>query len=204
MLIVARHGRTQANAQRLLLGRMDVPLDETGLQQAAAVGDALRGCVLPVRIVASPLKRTRATAEAIAAALGGIEITFDDRWLEVDYGQYDGAPLAEVPHEVWEHWRTDLSFVPPGGESLGAVGKRVREACESLVAAAAERDVIVVTHVSPIKAAVAWAVNAGDDAAVRMFCDVASISRIRTSGPNPTLVSFNETAHLAGVVPSTP
>ncbi len=53
---------------------------------------------------------------------------------------------------------------------------------------------------SPIKAAVAWAVGAGDDAAWRMFCDVASISRIRTTDNRPTLVSFNETAHLADLL----
>ena len=58
---------------------------------------------------------------------------------------------------------------------------------------------VVVSHVSPIKAAVAWAVGAGDDAAWRMFCDVASISRIRTTDARPTLVTFNETAHLAVV-----
>lgn len=195
MLILARHGRTTANAQRLLLGRMDLPLDELGLTQADAVGAALTQSDTPARIVASPLQRTRATAEAIAARCG-LSVEFDDRFIEVDYGEYDGAPLAEVPHEVWQHWRTDIGWVPPGGESLAAVGERVRQACEDYAAEAAERDVVVVTHVSPIKAAVAWALATGDEAAWRMFCDVASISRVRTTGGNPTLVSFNETGHL--------
>lgn len=196
MLILARHGRTTANAQRLLLGRMDLPLDELGEAQAAAVGSALGACeVPPARIVASPLLRTRATAEAIAARCG-LSVEFDERFLEVDYGEYDGAPLADIPHEVWQHWRTDIGWVPPGGESLAAVGERVRAACESYAEEAADRDVVVVTHVSPIKAAVAWALAMGDEAAWRMFCDVASISRVRTTGGNPTLVSFNETGHL--------
>lgn len=194
MLILARHGRTTANAQRLLLGRMDLPLDELGEEQARAVGAAL-GPLAPVRIVASPLLRTRTTAEAIAARCG-MSVELDDRFLEVDYGEYDGAPLAEVPHEVWQHWRTDIGWVPPGGESLAAVGERVRAACADYAEEAAERDVVVVTHVSPIKAAVAWALATGDEAAWRMFCDVASISRVRTTGGSPTLVSFNETGHL--------
>ena len=126
----------------------------------------------------------------------GAEVEFDERWLEVDYGEYDGAPLAEVPHEVWQHWRTDIGWVPPGGESLAAVGQRVRAACDDYAEDAAEGDVIIVSHVSPIKAAVAWALAMGDEAAWRMFCDVASISRVRTTGGAPTLVSFNETAHL--------
>jgi len=180
---------------------MDVPLDDVGVRQAEAIGAALAraGASPPLRIVASPLGRTRTTALAIAAAFGEGEVTFDDRWLEVDYGTYDGAPLADVPHEVWQHWRTNIGWVPPEGESLAAVGVRVRAACEELMSDAATGDVLVVSHVSPIKAAVAWAVGAADDSAWRMFCDVASISRIRTTDGRPTLVSFNETAHLAAL-----
>lgn len=199
MLILARHGRTEANAQRLLLGRKDVPLDELGARQAAASGTALGRGAAPARIIASPLARTRATAEAISAACGGVPVELDERWLEVDYGIYDGSPLADIPHEVWQHWRNDMDWTPPEGESLGALGARVRSACAALAADAAEADVVVVTHVSPIKAAVAWGLGMGDDAAWRMFVDVASISRVRTGTGDPTLVSFNETAHLDGL-----
>ncbi|MEY2397896.1 MAG: alpha-ribazole phosphatase [Actinomycetota bacterium] len=200
MLIVARHGRTESNAQNRLLGRTDLPLDAVGEAQAAALGASFaRSSPAPARIIASPLARTRATAEAIAAACGGVDVVFDERWIEVDYGIYEGAPLSDVPTEVWDHWRADSSWVPPGGESLSHVGVRVREACAELAVEAASADVVVVSHVSPIKAAVAWAVGSGDDAAWRLFCAVASVSRIRTTGPQPTLVSFNETAHLEAV-----
>ncbi|HVT76298.1 MAG TPA: histidine phosphatase family protein [Acidimicrobiales bacterium] len=199
MLILARHGRTAANAQRLLLGRLNIPLDDVGARQAAAVGAALARSVKPVRVIASPLGRTIETAGAIAAACGVAQVETDERWIEVDYGQYDGEPLAEVPSEVWQHWRSDSAWTPPDGESLADVGVRVRAACEELMAEAAHEDVVVVSHVSPIKAAVAWAVGTGDQAAWRLFCDVASISRIRTTGDQPTLVSWNEVAHLDGV-----
>jgi broad specificity phosphatase PhoE len=197
VLILARHGRTSANAQRLLLGRMDLPLDATGLQQADAVGAALANSVtLPLRVIASPLGRAMETARAVARACGVADIETDDRWIEVDYGDFDGEPLADVPGEVWQHWRSDSAWTPPNGESLADVGVRVRAACEELLAAAAVADIVVVSHVSPIKAAVAWAVGTGDQAAWRLFCDVASISRVRTTGDQPTLVSWNETAHL--------
>jgi broad specificity phosphatase PhoE len=196
VLILARHGRTTANAQRLLLGRMDLPLDEVGLLQAAAVGGAL-GQTKPVRVIASPLGRALETARAIADACGVAQVETDERWIEVDYGDFDGEPLADVPGEVWQHWRSNTGWTPPNGESLADVGVRVRAACEELAAAAADGDVVVVSHVSPIKAAVAWAIGTGDDAAWRLFCDVASISRVRTTGDLPTLVSWNETAHLA-------
>lgn len=194
MLILARHGRTAANAQRLLLGRADVALDEQGQAQAAALGAALAGSPVD-RIVSSPLMRCRATADAIAATTGvGVEV--DDRWLEVDYGDFDQTALSDVPHEVWQHWRTDPAWRPPGGESLAAVGIRVRAACEDLLASATDADVIVVTHVSPIKAAVVWALGVGDEVAWRLFCDVASVSRIRVGPQGATLVTYNDTAHL--------
>jgi len=199
VLILARHGRTAANAQRLLLGRADVALDAEGELQARAIA-ARFSQRPPASIVSSPLVRCRATAEVIGA-LTGAPVEVDDRWVEVDYGEYDRSPLNDVPHTVWEHWRTDISWRPPGGETLEEVGARVRAACEGMASLAADDDLLVVTHVSPIKAAVAWALGVGDAAAWRMFCDVASITRIRVGAGQPTLVSFNETSHLS---PSSP
>ena len=58
---------------------------------------------------------------------------------------------------------------------------------------------IVVSHVSPIKAAVSWALGGGPELSWRLSLGVASITRITTGGPvGPVLVSFNETDHLAG------
>jgi len=53
-----------------------------------------------------------------------------------------------------------------------------------------------VTHVSPIKAAVAWALGVGDDIAWRLYVAPASITRVAVSGARRSLHSFNETAHL--------
>ena len=191
MLYLVRHGRTAHNAGRRLLGREDVPLDELGRRQAEALGRVsfLRDSS---RVVSSPLSRARETADSL-----GPPVTIDDRWIELDYGVFDGKRLDEAP-ELWKHWSVDLSFVPDGGESIAAMAARVRKACEELWEEAAFTDVIVVSHVSPIKAAVAWAIGAGDETSWRMFVDVASISTIgpgRPAGtvPSPSLRSFNET-----------
>ena len=96
-------------------------------------------------------------------------------------------------------WRSDLAWAPEGGESIGELGLRVRAACDALLDEATERDVVVVTHVSPIKAAVAWALGVGDEVAWRLFVAPASVTRIRCGPAGPSLVSFNETAHLVGV-----
>jgi broad specificity phosphatase PhoE len=198
VLLLVRHGRTAHNASRRLVGRLDVPLDELGRRQAAALGASapLRDAR---RVVCSPLLRARDTAAALGPA-----VSVDERWTEIDYGIYDGKELDAVP-ELWRKWGRDVGFVPEGGESLAAVGSRVRAACEDLWAEAAERDVVVVTHVSPIKAAVAWALGVGDEAVWRMFVDVASMTsvgpgqpagrRSAADQPEPVLRTFNDTQH---------
>ncbi len=188
MLIVVRHGRTEANASGLLLGqRLDPALDDLGRRQAVALATA----VPDGRVISSPLRRTRETAEAF-----GRPVEVDERWVELDYGDLDGTPLRDVPADVWSRWRDDPGWAPAGGESLVELGTRVREACAAIAAEAAERDVIVVTHVSPVKAALAWALGVGDEISFRAFVAPASITLIATGGPRPSLHGFNGRAHL--------
>jgi broad specificity phosphatase PhoE len=195
-LVLVRHGRTTANASGLLLGRADPPLDDTGRAQADALAVHLQAVDVQA-VVSSPLRRAVATAEAIARRHGA-EVRVDDRWIELDYGSLDGALPADVAADVWRTWRADPAFRPPGGESLTDLGTRVRTSCEELSRLATEGAVVVVSHVSPIKAAVAWALRVGDEIAWRMHLDVASITRIRAgpTGHGPVLLSFNENAHL--------
>jgi broad specificity phosphatase PhoE len=192
VLIVVRHGRTEANASGRLLGRQDPDLDELGRRQAEALRAVVAGAA---RAVCSPLRRTRQTAEAL-----GLPVTVDERWIELDYGVLDGTPLRDVPTELWSQWSRDLTFAPEGGESLAAVGERVRAACEDLAGEAAEQDVVVVTHVSPLKAAVAWALGVGDEITWHLYAAPAAVTRISTSGPRRSLHAYNVTGHLDGLV----
>jgi broad specificity phosphatase PhoE len=194
VLIIVRHGRTAANAQGLLLGRLDPELDDEGRRQAAAVAATLDGAD---RIVSSPLARTRETAALISASTG-TEVEIDERWIELDYGELDGVPLVDIPPETWASWRREATFCPPGGESLVDLGLRVRESLEELAADALTRDIVVVSHVSPIKAAVIWALGVTEAVTWRMFLAPASITRIAVQR-GPVLQTFNETAHLARV-----
>lgn len=191
MLYLVRHGRTAQNAARLLLGRMDVPLDEVGQRQASALGEV--GVLASAsRVVSSPLARARDTAAFI-----GPPVTVDERWTEIDYGDFDGAELGDAA-ELWIGWDADLEYTPPGGESLADLGRRVRAACDDLWEEASESDVVVVSHVSPIKAAVAWALGVGDEICWRTFLDTASVTVVGPGRKGPTLRSFNETAHRPG------
>ena len=190
MLILVRHGRTAANAAGLLQGRIDNPLDDLGRVQAAAIAASMPR---PTRVVASPLLRARQTAEAF-----GAPVEVDDRWIELDYGHWDERRVRDVTPAEWATWRADVDFVPPGGESLRALQDRVEEAIADLAGDAAGDDVVVVSHVSPIKAAIAWALGVGPEVSWRMQVGQASVSRIRTGPPGPAMTSFNEVWHLEG------
>lgn len=197
MLVLVRHGESTANAAGLLLGRSDVPLTPAGRDQAAAVAGVL-GPVTELR--SSPLARARDTAAALGT---GLDAVVDERWVEVDYGAYEGEPLSSVPAEVWRRWRSDPEFRPEGGETLAEVGRRVADACTELFATAGARardeggDVVVVSHVSPIKAAVAWALRGGDALAWRLYLATGSVTRIGWGADGPVLHTYNLVPSLA-------
>jgi broad specificity phosphatase PhoE len=142
------------------------------------------------RIVSSPLERARQTAAIIA---GDRDVDIDERWIELDYGSYEGVPVASVPEAIWAQWRADPDFAPGGGESLRDLGQRVAAACADLIVEAADHDVVVVTHVSPVKAAAAWALGVGDEVTWRMYVAPGSITRITPRPWGRVLASFNET-----------
>ena len=195
MLILVRHGESSANAEGLLVGRADVELTETGREQAASVRRLLYGPVHSLRT--SPLRRAQDTAAALDL---GLAAEVDSRWIEVDYGEYDCQPLRDVPADVWRQWRRDPDFRPPGGETLDEVEARVTAACAELFAAegagarATDGDVVVVSHVTPIKAAVAWALGTGVALSWRLHLQTASVSRIGWGNGVPVLHGFNEVA----------
>lgn len=192
MLVVVRHGETAANAGSRFQGRIDTELSARGRAQVELLGSALSQP--PDRVVSSPLQRALDTAKAF-----GCPVEVDERWLEMDYGRWEGVELAAVRDEAeWIERGRRADWSPPGGESLRSVGERVRAACEDLVEQACRSTVVVVTHVSPVKAAVAWALGVGDTVAWRLFVDVASVTTIEIRESAPVLVSFNDTSHLRG------
>jgi broad specificity phosphatase PhoE len=184
VLILVRHGRTALNAAGRLQGRIDEPLDEVGERQAVEVA----AFVGPVdELISSPLGRARQTAEAF-----GMPFEIDGRWIELSYGIYDGVELASTPSSMWQRWRIDPAFVPEGGESLAELEARVHSACADLVERARDRTIAVVSHVSPIKAAVAWVLDAPVGIAWRSHLSPASVCRVEVRAGGPVLLSFNE------------
>ena len=168
---------------------MDQPLDDIGERQAVAVASYVQQSVGTVdRVISSPLIRAQQTAAEF-----GMAFDTDERWIELAYGRYEGVPHAEVPSEIWGIWREDPTFIPAGGEALAALHERVRHACDDLVDVARNENVVVVSHVSPMKSAVAWTLGVGLEIAWRSHLAHASVCRIEIRPHGPVLISFNET-----------
>jgi broad specificity phosphatase PhoE len=191
VIAFVRHGQTELNRGGRLQGRIDAPLSALGAEQAAALGRGFASQPV-VRVLSSPLQRARDTAAAIAAA-HGLTVEADERLIELDYGDWDGLPLADISSSDWATWRHDPEFAPPGGERLTDVTARVAGFTASVFRDHGNDLVIAVSHVSPIKAAVCGALRVDERTTWRMQLDVASVTRIgsRPDG-TPYLASFNE------------
>jgi probable phosphoglycerate mutase len=195
MIAFVRHGQTELNRGGRLQGRLDAPLSELGLRQAAALGAGFAREPV-VRVCSSPLRRACATAAAIASE-HDLDVDVDERLIELDYGEWDGLALGDVPAGDWAAWRADPAFAPPGGERLVDVTARIDAFC------AAVGDpglVIAVSHVSPIKVAVCSALRVDEGASWRMQLDVASVTRIGHRPDGSTYLStFNDASFVRTV-----
>ena len=188
MLILARHGRTAANAQGLLQGRMDLPLDEVGREQARKIAVALASVDV---VISSPLRRAVETAEAL-----GKKIEIDDRWIEMDFGDLDGQRRQDIDPAIWIRLQRDVHYQPEGGESLANMMLRVTPALYELLARSEHETIAVFSHVMPIKAAFSHVLHIGMETAPRTYLDQASLTRMTMTPVGAVLHSFNETGHL--------
>ena len=191
MIVFARHGQTAPNRDGLVLGRADPELTEEGHRQAARLAAALAGEPVAA-ILTSPLVRARQTAEAVGAACG-VLVAVDERLVEIDWGTWEGRPAGRLAVADVDRWRADEGTAPEG-ESLDSLSHRVESFCVETLEH--EGLVVAVSHVSPIKAAAAWALGVDGTVAWRMFLGLASITRVGRGRTSPVLLSFNETGHL--------
>ncbi|GAB3617233.1 histidine phosphatase family protein [Okibacterium endophyticum] len=137
-LALIRHGQTDWNRDRRMQGATDIPLNETGRQQARdAVG--LLASQKWGTIVSSPLSRARETASIIASGLG-VELGRSyDLLVERSYGDAEGATAEDIA----ERW-PDKRF--PGLEPLDQVVGRGTRALAQIADDYADSNTIVVCH----------------------------------------------------------
>ncbi|HHI71235.1 MAG TPA: histidine phosphatase family protein [Rhodobacteraceae bacterium] len=121
-----RHGQTQWNKDRIVQGQTDSPLNDIGCAQAETAARVLADEPI-ARIIASPLSRTKHTAEAVAAKTG-LEVTYDDDLMECNLGDHQGEPYGDwIPH----YWNG--TYAPPNGETFQAFCNRVWNAMQKAI-----------------------------------------------------------------------
>ncbi|MGN6473052.1 MAG: bifunctional RNase H/acid phosphatase [Mycobacteriales bacterium] len=198
---ILRHGETPLSVEKRFSGRGDAALTDRGLAQAQAAASRLMGLGLDV-IVSSPLRRTRQTAEAVAAQVGA-EVVVDDDFAETDFGEWEGATFGEIAKRSPEQlraWVDDPNLAPPGGESMADTARRVHAARNRTVASYPDKRVLVVTHVTPIKLMLRDALDAPLHTVFRIHIDPASVSMIDWRAAGPSVVRLvNDLSHLKGI-----
>jgi broad specificity phosphatase PhoE len=191
VIILIRHGQTTSNAARLLVGQSDPDLTELGERQAVALRPYLLSVV---EVWTSPLARARATA---ALAMPELRATVMESFIEVDYGSLDGQPLSLVTEEQWRAFEHDHDTAFGDGESLASVDQRVHATLEALLADQsslmhhATSHLAIVSHMSPIKSSMTWALGVPGSVAWRMNLSNGSMTTIGSRMSTPSLLNYN-------------
>jgi probable phosphoglycerate mutase len=200
-IYLIRHGETVLTPMKKFSGDgpLNPELTETGLAQAEKVAQAI-SALNPEVLLASPLRRTTQTAEAISRVTG-LPINFEDSWIECSFGIWDGLSIDEVKERYpadYNSWVCSTSFAPPEGESYDSVALRVDAAMAQIAAEFPGQRVAVVTHNGTIKSAAKVVVGAPSESIFHIDvspCSITTISIWPSDGLR-ALRTLNEQTHL--------
>ena len=200
-LYLIRHGETPLTPFKKFSGSgpNDPELTEEGHRQAALVAREVEK-LQPDLLIASPMMRTRQTAEHITR-LTGLDPIIDPTWVEGGFGLWDGLTIFEVAEKFpkeYAMWLSTASYAPPGGESYEECMARARLGMESAVADYPGRRIAVVTHNGMIKTSIAVAMATPAESIFNVDVGPCSITTI-SIWPSDGLIalrSANERGHL--------
>lgn len=198
--ILLRHGQTQHSAEMRFSGVSNPDLTDIGRDQAKRAAEALRTFGRIDAIVASPQARAQQTAQFAAEVLG-LEVRTDEGFRELDFGDYEGLTRDEAiakGEETYATWQESPNNAPPAGESLTAFHRRVTRARLKIQERYEGQNVLVVTHMTPIKSMVRQALGANAELFKHLFLDLASISVVDYFGEFGVVRCVNDVAHHRG------
>jgi probable phosphoglycerate mutase len=159
-VVAVRHGETDWNRNGRMQGWAPVELNETGRQQAAALGEWLTAEYDVDRVSASDLRRTRETTDLVREALADPPVEYVPDWRERDLGMYQGLTYADVEARFPEFGLGEAAYeaaleVPESGESLRDLADRVTAKFDRI--AGDDGTVLVVTHGGPLHVLLGYA-----------------------------------------------
>jgi alpha-ribazole phosphatase len=199
-LILARHGQTDWNTQRRYQGQTDVPLNDVGRQQAAALARCLADTNLNA-IYASTLQRATSTAQAIAQ-LHGQPVLPEPRLCEMSFGRWSGLTFDEIQArepETLAAWLADpMHIAPPKGETLTEVTARIRSALDETLKRHRDSTVLWVAHGGVLRVLISLALGLQPQGHWRFRISIASLAELWFYDSGVTLTRLNDTYHLSG------
>lgn len=204
-VLLIRHGLTDYVARSICGGRTPgVSLNEQGREQAVTLARRLAG--LPIKaIYASPLERTRETAQAVAVALN-LPVQTHDGLLETDTGEWTGLPFAEIREKdaaLWQALQTHPSGTRiRGGETMNEIQARMARAVNEICAAHRDQMVACVSHADPIKACLCHFMGLNLNHVQRLVIAPTSVSALRVDGDHVSVLTVNHLGDLAQLAPA--
>ena len=154
-IIFLRHGQAKNNTERILAGRTPgVPLTEKGIDQAKKAASFLENMNISA-IYSSPIERAKNTAEIVGKHTS-IDVRIDERLIELDMGKFTGMPYDEIfsshGNVFMKFYKGDLEIAHNGVETFSDVKKRVLGIVDHIINTHPDENVVLVTHMDPIKA----------------------------------------------------
>ena len=161
-IIFLRHGQAKNNIERILTGRTPgIPLTEKGIDQAEKAAKFLEHMNIAA-IYSSPIERAKHTAE-IVGKHNSLDVTIDDRLIELDMGKFTGVPYDEIftshGNVFMKFYNGELEIAHNGVETFSEVKKRVLGIVDHVIENHPDQNVVLVTHMDPIKAMLSTVVD---------------------------------------------
>ena len=202
-ILLIRHGETPWNAERRLQGHIDIPLNERGLQQAAALGQALAGEPLAA-VLSSDLQRARQTAQAVAE-LQHLPVQTDALLRERCYGAFEGLLYADIaaryPHEYAQWQARQIDAVMPSAERQAESFRQFYARANGAIARWAQQydgqTIAIVAHGGVLECAYRAAVGMSLDSPRDFQVRNASVNRFSHTDGKLHLVHWGNIEHLA-------
>jgi len=205
-LLIVRHGRTAWNIDGRFQGQLDIPLDEVGQDQAAAVAHRLAQ-ERPVAIYASDLSRAWQTARSIQNAITEAiqpdpvpPLVLEPRLREMHFGEWQGLTYAEIQAcqpAALAAWEADwLNNAPPGGETLEQLVERVQSVYQEILSAHPDGTVLMVGHGGALQTLICLALGLPPERFWQLQLDNTGIADLRLYPEGAILNLLNDTCHL--------
>jgi phosphoserine phosphatase len=197
--ILVRHGQTEWNRIERFRGRADVPLNDTGLAQAAATGERIAAEWSPTAIYSSPLSRAVQTAEAIATHYA-ISVQVHPGLADIDYGEWQGLTPDDArtrwPDAVEAWYSRPQEARIPGGETLGDLRRRGMATVKEIGNRHTEQTIVLVGHTVINRIILLGVMGLGNDRFWRVRQEPCAINVFESDAGDYVLVSLNDTCHL--------